>query len=61
MTYGSPDFLMRSDVLRCLFPESISEQDAAVSAPGLNQSQGGMCIFWVLRVGVGVAQQGVGP
>ena len=27
----------------------------------LNQSQGGMCIFRVLRVGVGVAQQGVGP
>ena len=27
----------------------------------LNQSQGGMCIFGVLRVGVGVAQQGVGP
>ena len=35
MTYGSPDFLVRSDVLRELFPESISEQDAAVSAPGL--------------------------
>ena len=27
----------------------------------LNQSQGGMCIFGVLRVGVGVAQQAVGP
>ena len=27
----------------------------------LNQNQGGMCISGVLRVGVGVAQQGVGP
>ena len=35
LTYGSPDFLVRSDVLRELFPESISETDAAVSAPGL--------------------------
>ena len=32
-----------------------------VSENLLNQSQGGMCIFGVLRVGVGVAQQGVGP
>ena len=24
MTYGSPDFLIRSDILRSLFPESIS-------------------------------------
>ena len=38
MTYGSPDFLARSDVLRELFPESISEQDAAVSAPGLGSN-----------------------
>ena len=38
MTYGSPDFLVRSDVLRELFPESISEQDAAVSAPGLGSN-----------------------
>ena len=28
MTYGSPDFLVRSDVLRRLFPESVSEGDA---------------------------------
>ena len=27
----------------------------------LNQSQGGMCISGVLRVGVEVAQEGVGP
>ena len=38
MTYGSPDFLVRSDVLSELFPESISEQDAAVSAPGLKSN-----------------------
>ena len=38
MTYGSPDFLVRSDVLRELFPESISEQDAAVSAPDLGSN-----------------------
>ena len=35
MNYGSPDFLVRSDVLRCLFPESTSEQGAAASAPDL--------------------------
>ena len=29
--------------------------------PYLNQSQGGMCISGVLRVGVGVAGQGAGP
>ena len=38
MNYGSPDFLVRSDVLRELFPASISEQDAAVSAPGLGSN-----------------------
>ena len=35
MNYGSPDFLVRSDVLHYLFPESISEQEAATSAPDL--------------------------
>ncbi len=35
MNYGSPDFLVRSDVLRCLFPESISEQEAETSATDL--------------------------
>ncbi|MXZ91458.1 MAG: hypothetical protein F4Z05_08285 [Chloroflexi bacterium] len=33
--YGSPDFLVRSDALRELFPDDISESDAAVSAPDL--------------------------
>ena len=33
--YGSPDFLVRSDILRLLFPESISEQEAGISAPDL--------------------------
>ena len=28
--YGSPDFLVRSDVLRELFPDDVSESDAAV-------------------------------
>ena len=39
MTYGSPDFLVRSDVLRCLFPESVSEQ--AASAPALDLGDDG--------------------
>ena len=33
--YGSPDFLVRSDILRLLFPESISEREAGISAPDL--------------------------
>ena len=32
MNYGSPDFLARSDVLHILFPESISEEEAATPA-----------------------------
>ena len=35
MNYGSPDFLIRSDVLHQIFPDSISEQEAAVSGPDL--------------------------
>ena len=35
LTYGSPDFLVRSDILQRLFPDSISEQEAAASAPDL--------------------------
>ena len=35
MNYGSPDFLVRSDVLRLLFPECISEQGAVTSGPDL--------------------------
>ena len=35
LNYGSPDFLVRSDILRHLFPESISEQEATISAPDL--------------------------
>ncbi len=35
LNYGSPDFLVRSDILRDLFPLSISEQEAATSAPDL--------------------------
>ena len=33
--YGSPDFLVRSDILRLLFSGSISEQEAGISAPDL--------------------------
>ena len=33
--YGSPDFLVRSDLLHDLFPESISAQEAVLSAPDL--------------------------
>ena len=35
MNYGLPDFLVRSDVLRRLFPDSIAEDEAATPAPGL--------------------------
>ena len=35
LTYGAPDFLVRSDVLHNLFPASLSEQDAKHSAPDL--------------------------
>ena len=35
MTYGSPDFLVRSDVLRRLFPQSIGDLEASAPAPDL--------------------------
>ena len=35
MNYGSPDFLIRSDVLHKLFPDSISESEVGISAPDL--------------------------
>ena len=34
-TYGAPDFLVRSDVLRELFPGAIDDDEAARPAPGL--------------------------
>jgi hypothetical protein len=34
-SYGAPDFLIRSDVLRRLFPDAISESEARHGAPGL--------------------------
>lgn len=34
-TYGSANFLIRSDVLRGLFPDDISDTEAAVAAPDL--------------------------
>ena len=33
--YGAPDFLVRSDVLREMFPEELTETEASVSAPDL--------------------------
>ena len=37
-TYGSADFLIRSDVLRGLFPEDISAEEASVCAPDLGMA-----------------------
>lgn len=34
-TYGAPDLLVRSDVLRSLFPDALSEAEARAPAPGL--------------------------
>jgi len=36
LTYGAPDLLVRSDVLRRLFPQTISAIEAASGAPGLD-------------------------
>ena len=38
LTYGSPDFLVRSDVLQQLFPADISQQEAATPAPDLGDN-----------------------
>ena len=35
LNYGSPDFLVRSDILHELFPNAFSEAEALVVAPGL--------------------------
>ena len=37
-TYGSPDFLIRSDVLHELFPDSVSKREASLDSPGLGSS-----------------------
>lgn len=37
-TYGAPDLLVRSDVLRKLFPGALSEAEAAVAAPDLGSA-----------------------
>ena len=37
-TYGSADFLIRSDVLRGLFPEDISDDEASIGAPDLGMA-----------------------
>lgn len=38
LTYGAPDFLIRSDVLHQLFPTSFPEQDAEQAAPDLGSA-----------------------
>lgn len=38
LTYGSPDFLLRSDVLFHLFPDSLCEGDALTTAPDLGDN-----------------------
>ena len=35
MTYGAPDFLIRSDALHELFPDDIAEAEAMIAAPDL--------------------------
>ena len=35
LNYGAPDFLVRSDVLREMFPRELTETDAGLSAPDL--------------------------
>lgn len=37
-TYGAPDLLVRSDVLAQMFPQILSAEEAATSAPDLGQS-----------------------
>ena len=37
-TYGAPDLLVRSDVLADLFPQILSAEDAAISAPDLGHN-----------------------
>jgi len=39
-TYGAPDFLIRSDVLRKLFPNDISKGEACIPAPDLGDVDG---------------------
>lgn len=42
-TYGAPDLLVRSDVLRKLFPDALSDSEAAAPAPDLGS-------WWHYRV-----------
>lgn len=39
-TYGAPDLLVRSDVLRRIFPDSLSEAQARLGAPDLSSAEG---------------------
>ena len=44
LNYGSPDFLVRSDVLHDLFPGSVSVQEASTSAPDLGVNGWHYCV-----------------
>ena len=46
MNYGSPDFLVRSDVLRDLFPESISEQAGGRHPRPVWNPMAGTTLWW---------------
>lgn len=65
-TYGSADLLVRSDVLRSLFPESLTEDEAAVVAADLGGSWH-YCVvdikFTTLHLAAGgnLANQGSSP
>ena len=68
MTYGSPDFLIRSDVLHQLFPSSYSDEDARATAPDLEHSRWHYVVvdtkFTTLHLNAGgseVANQGSTP
>ena len=68
LTYGAPDFLIRSDVLYELFPNDISEAEARVAAPGLGDVQWHYRVvdtkFTTIRLnaaGTGLLNQGSAP
>ena len=42
--YGAPDFLVRSDMLREMFPDEISEAEAGIAAPDLGNEGWHYCV-----------------
>ena len=68
MNYGSPDFLIRSDVLHEIFPMSFSEKEALMPAPGLGTGEWHYCVvdtkFTTLHLnasGSELSNKGSGP